>query len=85
MDAIGLNHLMFSTPDEVQQTIKMLGTDDPKVIATFVTTDPGLDAPRVRAQVDALAAKCRASGIHFDTRLVQRQGILLSVHPPGGG
>ena len=25
VDAIGLNHLMFSTPDEVAETVRLLG------------------------------------------------------------
>jgi MoaA/NifB/PqqE/SkfB family radical SAM enzyme len=83
VDAIGLNHLMFSTPAEVQQTIDILGETDPKVIATFVTNDPGLDASRVRAQVDALAAKCRARGIRFDMRPKVRSAILEDYYTPG--
>ena len=83
VDAIGLNHLMFSTPDEVQQTIRMLGTDDPKVISTFVTDNPGLDAARVQTQVDALAAKCRARGVRFDMRPKVRTPILKDYYTPG--
>jgi MoaA/NifB/PqqE/SkfB family radical SAM enzyme len=83
VDAIGLNHLMFSTPEEVDQTIKLLGVTDPKVIATYVTSDPGLDRSRVRTQVDALAAKCRAKGIRFDMRPKVRSGILDDYYTPG--
>jgi MoaA/NifB/PqqE/SkfB family radical SAM enzyme len=83
VDAIGLNHLMFSTPEEVQETIALLGTDDPKVISTFVTADPGLDAARVQTQVDALAAKCRDRGIRFDMRPKVRTPILKDYYTPG--
>jgi MoaA/NifB/PqqE/SkfB family radical SAM enzyme len=83
VDAIGLNHLMFSTPEEVQQTIALLGADDPKVISTFVTADPGLDAARVQTQVDALAAKCRDRGIRFDMRPKVRTPILKDYYTPG--
>src|SRR5205085_4241458 len=55
VDAIGLNHLMFSTPEEVAETARMIDAD-PSVIATFVTPDPGLDVAMVRQQVTALAA-----------------------------
>src|SRR6478735_8264449 len=48
VDAIGLNHLMFSTPEEVAETVKIIGAPDASVIATFVTPDPGLDVDRVR-------------------------------------
>src|SRR3954447_3443397 len=37
VDAIGLNHLMYSTPEEVAETVKMIGAADASVIATFVT------------------------------------------------
>ncbi len=83
VDAIGLNHLMFSTPAEVQDTIRQLGTDDPKVISTYVTDDPGLDAARVRAQVDALIAKCRDRGIRFDMRPKVKPAILDEYYTPG--
>ncbi len=48
VDAIGLNHLMFSTPEEVAETVSILGEGDASKIATFVTPDPGLDVARVR-------------------------------------
>src|SRR6185436_20338662 len=57
VDAIGLNHLMFSTPEEVAETVKIIGAPDASSIATFVTPDPGLDVDRVREQVHALAQK----------------------------
>ncbi|HJY33457.1 MAG TPA: radical SAM protein, partial [Vicinamibacterales bacterium] len=34
IEAIGLNHLMYSTPQEVTDTLQMIGTDDRSVIAT---------------------------------------------------
>ena len=40
IEAIGLNHLMYSTPQEVTDTVQMIGTDDRSAIATFVTHDP---------------------------------------------
>ena len=61
VDAIGLNHLMFSTPEEVAETVRLIGATDASVIATFVTPDPGLDVARVKQQVAALAEKCRAA------------------------
>ena len=53
VDAIGLNHLMFSTPEEVAETVRLIGAEDASVISTFVTSDPGLDPARVGQQVDA--------------------------------
>src|SRR5688572_542186 len=43
VDAIGLNHLMYSTPEEVEETVRMIDAPDASVIATFITPDPGLD------------------------------------------
>ncbi len=59
VDAIGLNHLMYSTPDEVAETVASLGAGDASSISTFVTTDPGLDPARVREQVDRARSGCR--------------------------
>src|SRR5829696_2317677 len=59
VDAIGMNHLMFSTPEEVAETVRLLGTDDATVIATYITPDPGLDIEVVREKVAALEEKCR--------------------------
>src|SRR5262249_14107093 len=39
VDAIGLNHLMFSTKQEVDETVALLGTGDASMISTFVTED----------------------------------------------
>jgi MoaA/NifB/PqqE/SkfB family radical SAM enzyme len=83
VDAIGLNHLMFSTPQEVADTVRMVGGSDPSIISTYVTDDPGLVAARVRTQVNALAAKCRARGIRFDMRPKVRESILEAYYTPG--
>ena len=83
VDAIGLNHLMYSTPDEVAETVRLIGADDASVISTFVTEDPGLDPARVRAQVDRLAARCRERGIRFDMRPKVKSGVLEPYYRPG--
>jgi MoaA/NifB/PqqE/SkfB family radical SAM enzyme len=83
VDAIGLNHLMYSTPAEVDETIRLLGTGDRTAISTFVTDDPGLDPERVRRQVDALAARCRERHIRFDMRPKVRPAIVESYYTPG--
>ena len=83
VDAIGLNHLMFSTPEEVAETVRLMGTGDASAISTFVTEDPGLDPARVRQQVDALAAKCRERGIRFDMRPKVKAGLLEPYYTPG--
>jgi MoaA/NifB/PqqE/SkfB family radical SAM enzyme len=83
VDAIGLNHLMYSTPDEVEQTVRLLGEGSADAISTYVTTNPGLDPARVRAQVDALAARCRERGIRFDMRPKVRASIVEPYYTPG--
>lgn len=83
VDAIGLNHLMFSTPEEVAETVQLIGADDASAIATFVTPDPGLDVARVRAQVAALEKKCRERGILFDYRPKVHQPLMENYYTPG--
>src|SRR3954466_5275556 len=83
VDAIGLNHLMFSTPEEVAETARIIGAPDPSVIATFVTSDPGLDIDRVRAQVTSLANKCRERNILFDFRPKVHAPLIDSYYTPG--
>jgi MoaA/NifB/PqqE/SkfB family radical SAM enzyme len=83
VDAIGLNHLMYSTPEEVAETVRLLGTGDASMISTYVTEDPHLDPARVRAQVDALAARCRERGIRFDMRPKVKGGVIEPYYTPG--
>ena len=83
VDAIGLNHLMFSTPDEVAETVRLLGLDDPSVIATFVTQDPGLDIERVRTKVASLQEKCRQRNVLFDYRPKVHPQLIENYYTPG--
>ena len=83
VDAIGLNHLMFSTPEEVAETVRLTGAPGPSAISTFVTDNPGVDPRRVAVQVEALAEKCRAKGIRFDMRPKVRPAITQDYYTPG--
>ena len=83
VDAIGLNHLMFSTPEEVAETVKLIGAADASVIATFVTPDPGLDVAQVRRKVTALAQKCKDRNILFDFRPKVHTQLMDSYYTPG--
>jgi len=83
VDAIGLNHLMFSTPEEVAETVRIIGAADASAIATFVTPDPGLDVAQVRAKVAALAARCREKNILFDFRPKVHAPLMDSYYTPG--
>jgi MoaA/NifB/PqqE/SkfB family radical SAM enzyme len=83
VDAIGLNHLMFSTPEEVAETVRLTGASGPEAISTFVTPDPGVDAARVREQVARLQSRCKASGIRFDMRPKVTPAIVDDYYTPG--
>jgi MoaA/NifB/PqqE/SkfB family radical SAM enzyme len=83
IEAIGLNHLMYSTPQEVQETLQMIGSDDPSVIATFVTQDPLVRPGPVREKVAALREKCRAHGIRFDVRPKVLTELMDNYYEPG--
>jgi MoaA/NifB/PqqE/SkfB family radical SAM enzyme len=83
IEAIGLNHLMYSTPQEVEETLRLIGTDDASVIATFVTADPMVPPARVREKVAALREKCLARGIRFDMRPKVVTELIDNYYEPG--
>src|SRR5262249_44316533 len=82
-DAIGLNHLMFITPEEVAETVRLIDAPDSSVIATYITPDPGLDIDRVRAKVSALQEKCRRKNILFDFRPKVHPQLIDNYYTPG--
>jgi Fe-coproporphyrin III synthase len=83
VDAIGLNHLMYSTPEEVTETVRIIGAPDASVIATFVTQDPGLDVAQVKQKVASLEEKCRRRNVLFDYRPKVHQPLLENYYTPG--
>ena len=83
VDAIGLNHLMFSTPEEVAETVRLIGAADASAIATFVTPDPGLDIEKVRRKVASLQAKCREKNVLFDFRPKVHPQLIDNYYTPG--
>lgn len=83
VDAIGLNHLMYSTPEEVAETVRLIGAPDASVIATYVTSDPGLDIDVVRAKVAALQEKCRRKNVLFDYRPKVHPQLIENYYTPG--
>jgi MoaA/NifB/PqqE/SkfB family radical SAM enzyme len=83
VDAIGMNHLMFSTPEEVAETVRLIGAEDASVIATFITPDPGLDIEVVRAKVAALEEKCRRKNVLFDFRPKVHPQLIDNYYTPG--
>ena len=83
VDAIGLNHLMFSTPEEVAETVRLIGAADASAIATFVTPDPGLDVEKVKRQVASLEEKCRRKNVLFDYRPKVHRQLMENYYTPG--
>ena len=83
VDAIGLNHLMYSTPEEVAETVRLIGADDASSIATFVTSDPGLNIAQVREKVTALQERCRQKNILFDFRPKVHPQLIDNYYTPG--
>jgi MoaA/NifB/PqqE/SkfB family radical SAM enzyme len=83
VDAIGLNHLMYSTPEEVAETVRLIGAPDASSIATFVTPDPGLDLAQVQRQVASLEEKCRTKNVRFDYRPKVHRQLLENYYTPG--
>jgi MoaA/NifB/PqqE/SkfB family radical SAM enzyme len=86
VDAIGLNHLMFSTPEEVAETVRLIdpgGATSASAIATYVTPDPGLDIERVRSQVAALEERCRRKNVLFDFRPKVHPQLVDNYYTPG--
>ena len=83
VDAIGLNHLMFCTPEDAAETVRLIGADDISVITTFITPDPGLDIEHVRRKVTALKAKCKAKNVLFDYRPKVHDQLIENYYTPG--
>jgi MoaA/NifB/PqqE/SkfB family radical SAM enzyme len=83
VDALGVNHLMYATPDEVDQTLKILGETDRRLIASFVTADPGVSPAEVAAKMSALEAACRKRRIRFDYRPKVHQPLIEGYYTPG--
>ena len=83
VDAIGLNHLMYSTTAERDETLRLIGETDPKIISTFVTDNPGVAPARVREKVTALKEKCRQRNVLFDYRPKVHPPLIESYYTPG--
>jgi MoaA/NifB/PqqE/SkfB family radical SAM enzyme len=83
VDAIGLNHLMYATPEEVAETVRLIGAPDASSIATFVTPDPGLDLAQVEQQVARLEKKCRQRNVLFDYRPKVHRQLMRNYYTPG--
>jgi MoaA/NifB/PqqE/SkfB family radical SAM enzyme len=83
VDAIGLNHLMYSTAAERDETLRLIGETNPAIISTYITDDPGVTPAQVRTKVAALAAKCRENHILFDYRPKVHAPLMEAYYTPG--
>jgi MoaA/NifB/PqqE/SkfB family radical SAM enzyme len=83
VDAIGLNHLMFATAAERDETLRMIGETDPKIISTYITEDPGVDPTRVREKVQRLQQACARKGVLFDYRPKVHAPLIDPYYTPG--
>jgi MoaA/NifB/PqqE/SkfB family radical SAM enzyme len=83
VDAIGLNHLMYATPAERDETLRLIGETDPAIVSTFITDDPQVAPDRVRTQVEALKQKCDDKGVLFDYRPKVHTPLIEPYYTPG--
>ena len=83
VDAIGLNHLMFSTPEEVEGNGDHDRRDRSVGHRDVHHADPGLDIARVKHQVAELAEKCRQHNVLFDYRPKVHTQLMDNYYTPG--
>jgi hypothetical protein len=74
---------MFATPAERDETLRLIGETDPKVVSTFITSDPGVTPARVREKVASLQKKCRERNVLFDYRPKVHEPLIESYYTPG--
>lgn len=83
VDAIGVNHLMYATRDEVEKTARLACDGDVSAVSTFVTSDAGVDPGVVRQKLLALERRCRERSIRFDVRPKVRPQVMDAYYTPG--
>ncbi|MFB3853298.1 MAG: radical SAM protein [Vicinamibacterales bacterium] len=83
VDAIGVNHLMYATPDEVEKTARLACDGDVAAVSTFVTSDPGVAPAFVSAKLGELEARCRERGVRFDARPKVKPALIDAYYTPG--
>jgi len=82
VELIGLNQLMFATHKEVQQTLQIIGENDPDVISTHVTDDPGIDPKTVAPILRDAVAYAESKGITINWRPAQSYEHLEKYYTP---
>lgn len=82
IDLIGLNQLMFATPDEVQETLRIIGESDPDLISTHVTKDPGIDPAEVPEVLKDALHYAAGRGVTINWRPAQSLEHLERYYTP---
>ena len=82
VNLVGLNQLMFATPNEVKETLELIGEDDPEVISTHITEDPGIDPNEVPGVLRKAVAYAEAKGITINWRPGQGYDDLVHYYTP---
>jgi Fe-coproporphyrin III synthase len=83
VDAIGLNHLMYATREEVEQTLDIIGESDSAVISTYVPSAFALDPARLQGKLIELENQCRARRIILDCRPNVSESLVPAYYTPG--
>ena len=82
VDLVGLNQLMFATTKEVEETLAIIGENDPNVISTHVTDDPGIDPAQVPTVLRDAVAYAETKGITINWRPAQSFDDLEHYYTP---
>ena len=82
VDLVGLNQLMFATTKEIEETLAIIGENDPNVISTHVTDDPGIDPAQVPPVLRDAVAYAKTKGITINWRPAQSFDDLEHYYTP---
>ena len=83
VDAIGLNHLMYSTPDEVDETLRLIGETDAGDHFDVRHRRPGVAPARVRARSRPSRASAASAASCSTTARRSTRGSIEPYYTPG--
>lgn len=83
VELIGINHLMFATHAEIEETLAILGETSPDVISTHVTDDPGIDPRVVPRLMEEAVAYGKSRGVTVSWRPAQSYAAMEQYYTPG--
>ena len=79
---IGVNHLMFATHQEINDTLAILGETDPELISTLVTDDPGIEPRAVPKVLEEAVAYGKSKGVTINWRPAQSFSAMENYYTP---